>query len=203
MMYIPKHFSQTETARVHELIAKAPFATLISAQGDAIQITHLPLLLNPDRGPHGVLSGHMARANPHWHALSSGQHVAIFHGPHRYISPAWYQVHPSVPTWNYAVVHAQGSCTLFEDQAWLLRLVSAMTERFEADNGTQWRLPDDPEYLRTMCAHIVGFELQIDSVAGKFKLSQNRGRADRAGILTALQASADPMDRDLLNMMRE
>ncbi|MSQ60220.1 MAG: FMN-binding negative transcriptional regulator [Betaproteobacteria bacterium] len=202
MIYIPTHFNERDTGEMHGLINSAPFATLVSHADGDIQVTHLPLTLERGTTPYGTLSGHMARANPHWKCLSQGRHLAIFHGPHRYISPAWYGQHPSVPTWNYAVVHASGTCRLIEDEASILRLTANLTERFEKENGTHWQLPADPAYLTTMAAHIVGFELIVTELLGKFKLSQNRAPKDRYNVIAALETAGNAWDLDLARIMK-
>lgn len=201
MIYLPRHFDEPDLVALHALMRDAPFATLISVLDGEPQITHLPVLCDSSRGPYGTLSGHLARANPHWRALSQGQHLVVFQGPHRYISPSWYQHHPSVPTWNYAVVHARGSCRLTEDAAALHKLTAAMTAHFERANGTTWTLPSDPDYLDKQFAHIVGFELTIGTLQGKFKLSQNRPGEDRELVRAALHASGDVRDQELLALM--
>lgn len=182
-------------------MARAPFPTLISAVDGDVQISHLPMLCEPSAGACGRLTGHLARANPHWHLLERGRHLAVFQGPHRHISPAWYRQHPSVPTWNYAVVHARGTCKVVDDPARLHTLTAAMTARFERENGTTRTLPDDEGYLASMFAQIVGFELTIESLQGKYKLSQNRPAADREQVLAALRASTSRYDRELLDLM--
>lgn len=201
MIYIPNHFDQSDRDSLHALMARAPFATLISTVEDDVQVSHLPVLCDPSIGAFGRLTGHLARANPHWRLLERGRHLVVFQGPHRYISPDWYRQHPSVPTWNYAVVHARGTCRVFHDAAKLHALTAEMTAHFERANGTTWVLPDDAGYLASMFAHIVGFELDIESLHGKYKLSQNRPAADREQILAALRTSSSQYDRDLLDLM--
>lgn len=202
MIYIPSHFDERDVREMHRLMERAPFATLLSRLDDDIQVTHLPLLVDSTAIPYGVLTGHMARANPHWQYLREGRHLAIFHGPHRYISPTWYTVHPSVPTWNYAVVHASGTCRLIEDETSLLRLTAELTQRFEKENATDWRLPEDPAYLSKMASHIVGFELTVTELKGKFKLSQNRLPKDRHSVIAAIEKAGAASDHDLAKLMK-
>lgn len=202
MIYIPAHFEERDVGEMHRLMERTPFATLLSSIDGDIQVTHLPLLVDSTAAPNGVLTGHMARANSHWKCLHQGRHLAIFHGPHRYISPAWYMEHPSVPTWNYAVVHAIGACRLIEDAASVLRLTAELTQRFERDNGTDWQLPEDPAYLSKMASHIVGFELTISELKGKFKLSQNRMPKDMRNVIAALEEAGRDWDHDLANLMK-
>lgn len=202
MIYIPAHFDERDVGEMHRLMERAPFATFLSHIDGDIQVTHLPLLVNSTAAPYGVLTGHMARANPHWKYLHQGSHLAVFHGPHRYISPAWYTEHPSVPTWNYAVVHASGACRLIEDTTSVLRLTAELTQRFEKENGTDWRMPEDQAYLSKMASHIVGFELTISELKGKFKLSQNRMPEDRHNVIAALEEAGTVWDRDLSSLMK-
>lgn len=202
MIYVPRHFEETDLPALQQLMHREPFATLITQMDDDVQVSHLPLLLDTTRGNHGTLHGHMARANPHWQSLRQGNHLAIFHGPHRYISPAWYGVQPSVPTWNYAVAHARGPCTVIEDKQWLLQFTRTLTERFEFENSTGWRLPEDSVYLDKMVASIVGFELHISTLTGKFKLSQNRTPEDRCRVVAALEQIDHPCDGELIELMR-
>jgi len=201
MIYIPSHFNEANTGELHRLMERFAFATLLTSVDGQIHVTHLPLLLNGNAGTLGTLTGHMARANPHWTYLTDGASLAIFHGPHRYISPTWYDDQPSVPTWNFAVVHAKGRCQLFEDEERLLQLTNRMTERFERENGTNWRLPDNPDYLSKMTAQIVGFDFVIDQLHGKYKLSQNRSVGDRRNVIAALQKIDDDGNRELVELM--
>lgn len=201
MIYIPKHFEAPDIGAMQALMQQAPFATLVSARADDVRISHLPVMHQPAAGRFGRLTGHLARANPHWHWLGHGRHLVIFHGPHTYISPTWYRHHPSVPTWNYTVVHASGPCRLVEDRDELRSLVETLSTRFEGENGTDWTLPDDPVYLGKMMAQIVGFTLDIEDLQGKFKLSQNRPTDDREQVRKALQVRAGPSDRELSELM--
>jgi transcriptional regulator len=146
-------------------------------------------LLDANRGPNGTLVGHLARPNPQAAHLAAGRPVlAIFHGPHAYVSPAWYQTVPAVPTWNYVVVHARGVPTVMHDATRVHELLDVTVRAFEAP-GSAWAASGLPEqYLSTMARGVVAFELPVDRLEGKFKLSQNRPPADRAGVIAALQA---------------
>ena len=154
--------------------------------------THLPFLLDSQRGPNGTLLAHMARANPQWHDFNSEQEVlAIFQGPHAYVSPSWYEIELSVPTWNYAAVHAYGIPRIIEDSEELYQLLKILIETHEAQFENPWpfQLPDD--YLQKMMRGIVGFEIEITRLEGKFKLSQNRTASEREIVIAALQESPD------------
>ena len=193
-MYIPKAFREDHINNLHKLMREYSFATLITQHEGVPFATHLPFMLDAQRGPNGTLLAHMARANPQWHDFASGQEeLVIFQGPHAYISPSWYEVELSVPTWNYAVVHAYGIPRLIEDGEELYQLLKTLIETHEAQFEKPWpfQLPDD--YLQKMMRGIVGFEIEITRLEGKFKLSQNRTEAERENVIAALQESRDTL----------
>ncbi|WP_136068110.1 FMN-binding negative transcriptional regulator [Modicisalibacter radicis] len=190
-MYLPEQFAVTDPGQLHAIVHAHPFATLINAGGDGLTADHLPLLLFPDEGTHGVLRGHIARANP-LSQEGGGQALAIFHGPHAYITPSWYPAKREhsrvVPTWNYQVVHAHGRLRLIDDPEWLERIVAALTRRFEQPRPRPWSLDDAPRaYVEAMCRGIVGIELVITALSGKHKASQHRPHAERVNIRAGLQ----------------
>ena len=193
-MYIPKAFREDDLNTLHKLIREYSFATLITQHEGVPFATHLPFILDAQRGQNGSLLAHMARANPQWHDFASEQEVlVIFQGPHAYISPSWYEVELSVPTWNYAVVHAYGIPRLLEDNEELYKLLKILIETHEAQFENPWpfQLPDD--YLQKMMRGIVGFEIEITRLEGKFKLSQNRTESERENVIAALQAYSDTL----------
>jgi len=193
-MYVPKHFDLPEVAACHAIIRDHAFASLVTVTAEGLPTaTWLPFLLDAGRGPNGTLLGHMARANPQWRDFDSGKPVlAMFQGAHAYISPRWYQAHPSVPTWNYQVVHAYGTPTLIEDEAAVRALLGRLSQTYEAGAPKPWRMDTLPEaYLAGMTRAIVAFEIPIDRLIGKAKLSQNRNAADRAGVVKGLEAEGD------------
>ena len=195
-LYVPDHFAAPDRDAILELIATRSFATLISiADGEPV-VTHLPLVLTQD----GTLLGHVARANPHAALLGEGTRTtAIFHGPHAYVSPTWYVTHPSVPTWNYAVAHAHGKARLTEE-AELHEVVSELSVKYEAGNTPPWKLSEQPAaYVTSMLGMIVGFEIEVLRIEGKFKLSQNRP-VEIPGVAQRLDAVGE---RELAAMMRE
>lgn len=201
-MYNPPAFREDDPAVLHGLIREARLATLACNGPDGLPaITHLPLLLDPSEGPHGVLLGHLAHANPHWRVLAeAGRAVAVFTGTDAYVSPNWYpgkaEHHRVVPTWNYEAVHAAGPVEVFDDPARLHAAVARLTERHEAPRPAPWSVDDAPEaFVAAQLKGIVGVVLRIETLSGKRKLSQNRNAADREGVRAALSASPDPRDR--------
>jgi transcriptional regulator len=191
MIYVPAAFKQSDRDAMHALIESFAFATLISPDAEDPTITHLPLLLDRARGANGTLIGHVARGNPQWRKMQERPGVlAIFHGPHAYVSPSWYGAHPSVPTWNYAVVHARGTARVTEDAAALEAIVRRLVETYENSRAVPWRMALPEDYQRGMIGGIVGFEIEIAELTGKFKLSQNRTPADRQRVVDALEAGS-------------
>ena len=193
-MYVPRPFAETDRARLHALLRQHPFATLVSTLGGEPFATHVPLLIDPARGPLGTLSGHVARANPHWRAFDGRTPaLAIFHGPHAYVSPRWYPTGGQVPTWNYVAVHATGAPRVVEEPAAVRALLARMAAEYEASARDPWtpsRLPE--RVAEGLQRAIVAFELPIARLEGKRKLSQNKGPADHAGVLAGLRGEGDP-----------
>ena len=203
-MYLPASFSETDEEKLLDLIARFPFATVITPEpGRDLWVSHVPLLARRrERGV--VLSGHFARANKHWRAFAPGAPTtAIFHGPHAYVSPTWYVKTPAVPTWNYVVVHAAGPVRLVEDATHLAEIVREVAERFEGRGESAWH-PDrvPPDFLATQLAAIVGFEIAVERWEGKVKVNQNRSAEDRAGVVARYEADGSDDTRALAAMMR-
>lgn len=201
-MYIPTAFRVDDAGKLAAFIQKHSFATLITQDGTAPFASHLPMLFRSDTGPHGTLISHMARGNPQWRHFASGSEVlAIFHGPHSYISPSWYQAHPAVPTWNYATVHAYGVPKVVSDHERVVSLLSETVSVYEASFGQPWSgdLPD--EYRNKLIQNIVAFEIPITCIEGKFKLGQNRSAADIQGVIKALSGSTDTDSQAIAQMM--
>lgn len=203
-MYVPKHFAEPDIAACHGFIREYGFGLLIGVIDGAPFATHLPFLLDESRGARGTLMAHMARANPHWQGFAAGgRSLAIFQGPHAYVSPSWYTTKDKVvPTWNYAAVHAYGAPRIIEDEgasrAHLERLVAAQ----EAGRDPQWRLDSQPEdFIEALAKGVVAFEMPIETLEGKTKLSQNRPPEDRASVAAALAESDDPLAHAVAAMM--
>lgn len=173
-IYIPTHFRVDDPARLADFIEAHAFGTLISSSASGVHVSHVPFVV--ERAPGGLrLLGHLARANAQWGELEGASSVlAVFQGPHAYISPGWYLQHPSVPTWNYAAVHATGRARLL-DEAELHELVLRLSTSYESGREKPWRMSELPvPYVDSMLKMIVGFELAVEQLEGKFKLSQNR-----------------------------
>ncbi len=202
-MYLPQHFSEQRPGLLQDFIERHPLGTLVSVVDEAPVADHVPMLLVRDSGNNGRLQGHVARANPLWRsAANSAQVLVVFHGADAYVSPSSYPSKQTdgkvVPTWNYAVVHVRGTIRFFDDESWLHALVSRLTDRFEQDRLQPWAVSDAPEeYVRAMLRAIVGFEIEITELVGKFKASQNRSAEDRAGVRNSLDA-AGAVDPDEL-----
>jgi len=185
-MYLPPAFREEDLGRLHGLMREHSFAILVTQDGEAPFATHLPLLLDEARGPLGALRGHVARANPQWRCFSDQEALAIFSGPHAYVSPAWYETELSVPTWNYVAVHAYGRVRLLEGEGELDGLLRDLVAEYEAGRPEPWADALPAEYRQGLMQGIVGFELEITRLEGKRKLSQNRSAADRAGVIEGL-----------------
>jgi len=201
-MYIPSAFRVEDAEKLASFMEQHRFATLVTHDGAAPFASHLPMLLRKEGGPHGTLVSHMARANPQWRHFTNGQEaLAVFHGPHAYISPSWYQTQPAVPTWNYATVHAYGVPRLLEDRASVTTLLRETVATFESPLPNPWpgNLPED--YFDRMMQGIVTFEIPLSRVEGKFKLGQNRGPEDLRGVHHALCQSSDPEVFPLAELM--
>ena len=200
-LYVPPHFRIEDRDALYAFMEQHAFATLVTSGPAGMHISHIPLL--PERGDDGAirLLGHVARGNDQWKAIEEAQHlVAIFQGPHAYISPTWYATHPSVPTWNYAVVHAHGKARLM-DEAELHELLMRLSAIYEAGNAKPWRMSELPTaYVSTMLRAIVGFEIEVERLEGKFKLSQNRP-AEVPRVIAALEAGS--REPELAALMRD
>ncbi len=188
-LYTPAHFAVTEPAAAVRLVRDHPFATLVTPGVPEPFISHLPLLLVADREPHGTLIGHFARANPHWRQAAGAESIAVFHGPHAYVSPSWYsQPERMVPTWNYATVHAHGTLEIVTDPAEARGVLEALIQRFEAGRPEPWRFRMPERERDAMVSAIVAFRMPLRELGAKFKLSQNRSEADRARVAGALRS---------------
>ncbi len=199
-MYRPPHFREDDPKTLGAFIDAHPLAALIAATPTGLLANHIPLLRLQNSDGHTVFHGHVARANDFWRTTPAHSVVvAIFGGPDRYISPTWYptmaETGEVVPTWNYAVVHAHGRIRFIEDLTWLRALVEALTDRHESGQAAPWRVADAPrDYLERMLRAIVGFEIAVERLEGKFKASQNRTERERDGVNAAFAADGVPED---------
>lgn len=194
-MYVPSHFEESDRAVLHALIRAHPLGTWVTVSADGPTAEHIPFLLDTARGVHGTLLGHVARANGVWRTLSQqAASLVVFQGAESYVTPSWYpskQAHGRVvPTWNYAVVHAHGAARAIDDREWLLSLVSRLTDTHEAGRPAPWQVGDAPaDYIDKLLQQIVGIEIPLDRLTGKWKVSQNRPLEDRAGVASGLRAA--------------
>ena len=191
-MYLPAHFAETRGEVLHALMRAHPFATLVAHGEDGLTADHLPLHLKAGIGPCGALQGHVARANPLWRLAADSEVLAIFHGPQAYVTPSWYASKradgKAVPTWNYVVIHARGRLRAIEDPAWLRMQLESLVAQHEAGFAEPWRISDaPPDYIEKMLAAIVGIEIVISEVTGKWKTSQNQPEANRTGVVAGLR----------------
>jgi transcriptional regulator len=194
-MYTPKHFEQTDQRALWDFIEEHAFGTLLTVAAGRPTLSHLPFL--PDRDA-GVLHCHVSRANTHWQDIERApQALAIFTGPHGYVSPTWYAERGGVPTWNYSVVHVHGSAQAVDDAERTRKHVEALAAKYERGRAAPWV----PDYDTRRLAGIVGIDIHVTSLEGKFKLSQNRSAADRERVVAALTASGSEADAALASLM--
>ena len=191
-MYIPKPYEITDPIKLGEVIAANSFAVLVSKDGDSFFASHLPFLHEPAAGKQGKLISHMARANRHWKLFKETEEVlVIFVGPHAYISPNWYVDQVTVPTWNYVTVHVHGLPRLIETDTGLDAILDQTVEKHEAQQPNPWTPKTPPEMKAKLKQALVGFEIEITRIEGKFKLGQNRSIEDRRKMLEVLLQSGD------------
>jgi transcriptional regulator len=203
-MYLPTHFAEPRVEVLHEAIRAAGLATLVTMGTDGLDASHLPFLLEPEPGPLGRLVGHVARANPQWSATPDGSPaLVILLGPDAYVTPSWYATKREtgrvVPTWNYLAMHAHGTVRFFDERERLLDVVTRLTDRHEEARAHPWKVSDaPPDYLDAMLKGIVGVELAITRLEGKWKASQNRNEADRRGVEEGLRSEGRLAMADLV-----
>ncbi|MDY3554533.1 FMN-binding negative transcriptional regulator [Gemmata sp. JC717] len=202
-MYTPPHFAEDDRDALHDLIERYSFGLLVSRVAGEPFATHLPFLLDRTAGPHGTLVGHMARANPHWHDLTAEPVLAVFSGPHAYISPAWYETEHAVPTWNYVAVHATGRAALVEDHTELLDIVRRSVSYYEAARPNPWALNESGPFVERLLPQIVGFRIEIERLEGKKKLSQNHPRERREKVIQALELDGSADGAAVAALMRD
>lgn len=203
-MYIPEYFKETNPERIAALIKDNSFGTLITVPNDGVPfVSHLPFFYEHSVDSNGKLLGHMARTNPQWqHFLSGSEVLAIFQGPHAYISPSWYSS-PGVPTWNYAVVHLRGEARLIEDKCKLETLLERLTQVYESHMPNPWKPKLTDERSSKLLDMIVGFEIEITDIQGKFKLSQNRSREDQQRVIEELNQSNKQNETAVAKLMSD
>jgi transcriptional regulator len=202
-MYIPTAFAETDQAKLHDFVAAYSFGLLVSTHCGEPFATHLPLLLDRNTGPHGTLVGHMSRANPHWHDLAGQTVLAVFSGPHAYISPTWYESSDVVPTWNYVAVHAYGICHLVDDSEALAGILAATVARYERSMPNPWSIDAGSNYFQKMVQAVVGFRVEINRLEGKWKLNQNHPKERRERVVSALEKLEKQDAKEIARLMAQ
>jgi transcriptional regulator len=202
-MYIPAVFAERDLTRLHDFIEQHSFGLLVSQVEGLPFASHLPFLLQRQAGPYGSLLGHMARANPQWQHASGQTALAIFSGPHAYISPTWYQSEQVVPTWNYTAVHAYGPIQLIEDRDTLLEIVQKSVQFYEQPLPQPWSFDGTDSFAERMLAQIVGFRIQIEKIEGKWKLNQNHPVERRHKVVQVLRQRPDENSQAVAELMEE
>ena len=202
-MYTPRSFAEDRTDRLHDFIKHHSFGMLISHEGSHLEASHLPFLLDRDSGPHGQLTSHMARANSQWQGLDGCEVLTIFHGPHAYISPTWYEAENTVPTWNYVAVHAAGTLRVTEDPEQLRQIVQRTVDTNESHMPTPWSMGSvDKAFIDQLLAGIVVFTIDITRLEGKWKLNQNHDVERRERVIEVLKERPTENEHRIADLMR-
>jgi transcriptional regulator len=207
-MYLPRHFEETRVETLHELIRAHPLGALVTLGPGGLDANHIPFEVDPDPTPLGTLRGHVARANPVWREFTrDAEALVLFQGPETYISPSWYpskqETAKVVPTWNYVVVHAHGPLRVIDDRQWLRAFVTRLTNHHEGGRRDPWKVTDAPgDYIETQLGAIVGLEIPITRLVGKWKVSQNRPARDQAGVADGLSQEGHPAASAMAELVR-
>jgi transcriptional regulator len=209
-MYQPPLFREDRLDVLHGLMRTHPFGLIISVGPDGEPMANaIPLLLDASAGEKGTLRGHLARANPHWKSLAeTGKALVVFQGPYSYVTPSWYESKKEhgkvVPTWNYVIVQARGAVTIHEDADWLRAHVGALSDAHEERRTDPWAVSDAPEsFIDSQLKGIVGFEIGIAVLEGKWKVSQNRPVPDRVGVVEGLTADSGQGNAEMARLVKE
>lgn len=197
-MYIPASFKESRIERLHDLIVKHPLGLLVTHGDSGLEASPIPFLLYANEGEHGTLRAHLAKANPHWKSLA--EHIeclVVFQGSEGYVTPSWYpskaETHKAVPTWNYATVQVWGNASVTDDAAWLRRQLDDLTMLHEKLRPQPWSASDAPaDYIANQMKAIIGIEIPISRIEGKWKMSQNKDGADREGVIAGMRSDTDP-----------
>lgn len=206
-MYVPKHFDESRVEVMHELMRDCPLATLVTTTSNGLTANHIPLILSENPVPYGTLQGHVARANPIWREhLSEIETLAIFHGSDAYITPGWYatkrETGKVVPTWDYAVVHAHGTLRIVDDAQWLRSQIEKLTAHHESEYSEQWKLTDAPaDYIEKLISAVVGIEIVITKLEGKWKVSQNQPERNKESVADGLRERNKPKDASIAKLI--
>jgi len=201
-MYIPKHFQVEDKQRLVDFMKQNSFGILFSQTEAGPYATHLPFFFNEHEGESGVLTGHMAKANPHWQG-NNEEVLVVLQGPHAYISPTWYEEPNTVPTWNYAAVHVYGELCLVDEPQGLLEILTQMSDFYESGQPNPWQVSADNTYIQNMLNAIVGFKIKITRIEGKWKLSQNHPAGRQERVISQLKTSTDAKAHAIAKLMEQ
>ena len=202
-MYIPKAFEINDKSKLYDFIKRNSFGILFSQEEDGPFATHLPFLLDEKKGETDVLIGHMAKPNPHWKNLNKKEVLVVFSGPHAYISPTWYNENNTVPTWNYVAVHIYGTVKIIDEQEKMVDLIEKTVNFYEATMPTPWNAQFDDKFIGGLMNGIVGFEISINKIEGKWKLNQNHSIERQQNLVKGLRTSNQYNSEEVAVMMEE
>jgi len=203
-MYVPTSFREENPGKLQEFIKTYNFGTICSGSDGDLKASHLPFLLEEKAGGQGKLTGHMAKANDHWQSLAGKEVLVVFQGPHAYISPAWYEEPDTVPTWNYVAAHVYGKYVPVTEEGKLREILEKMVGFYETGMPEPWNMESlSKPFLEKMLKAIVGFEIDIQRIEGKWKLSQNHPEARRQKVVRALQNQGKPNALEIAKLMSQ
>lgn len=202
-MYIPTWFEETDRGKLFDFIEANSFGLLVSTLAGELFATHLPLLVERDRGSSGHLLGHMARANPQWSELAGQEVLAVFSGPHAYISPTWYETENVVPTWNYVAAHVYGKCEIIDDLEATAAIVGNYVSTYERSQSRPWTIDRGTPFFQKLVKMVVGFRVEISRVEGKWKLGQNQPAERRERVASHLSQFQSEDEQEIARLMRE
>lgn len=202
-MYIPKAFEVTDKDKIFNFIKDNSFGILFSQDEAQPFATHLPFLLEEKSGENSILTSHMAKANPHWKTLNNKEVLVVFSGPHSYISPIWYQEPNAVSTWNYVAVHIYGKVKIIEDKERLIGIMEQIVRFFEGKYGENAEMPKNDQFIQGLMKGIVGFEIEINRIEGKWKLNQNHSPERQFNTIQGLRQTSDQNANAIANLMEE
>ncbi len=200
-MYLPRHYAVTDKQQLHDFIKGNSFGILFSGNGPEPVASHLPFILDESAGEQGTLLSHMAGANRQWRHADGQQVLTVFHGPHTYVSPTWYQDPETVPTWNYVAVHVYGILKVVQDQERIQNILARITDYYEASLPQPWKAEFTSEYAQQMVKRIVAFEIEIDKMQGKWKLNQNHPEERRRRVVDVLKTMPDDNSQGIVTLM--
>lgn len=207
-MYLPEVFEERDVGTLHRLIESHPLGALVTVTSGGLEANHIPFLVDADPAPFGTLHGHVARANPLWREAAGADALVIFQGPQQFISPSWYATKQEtgrvVPTWNYVVVHARGRLRIVDDPSLVRAHLEHLTDQHEGRRDVPWKVTDAPaDFIDKMASAVVGVEMVLERLIGKWKVSQNRSLPDRQGVVDGLVEDGSPGARDMAELIKE